>query len=117
MTAAIDPASPPMPQSTPMSFSGRGGEFFGLLVKGSLFIIPTFGFYRFWLITKLRRHLWANTQVAGETFEYTGTAKELLIGFLIALAVLVPLYIVYFIVSIMLEEAAPFASIPLILIM
>jgi uncharacterized membrane protein YjgN (DUF898 family) len=117
MTAAIDPASPPMPHSTPMSFSGRGGEFFGLLVKGSLFMIPTFGFYRFWLITKLRRHLWANTQVAGETFEYTGTGKELLIGFLIALAVLTPLYLGYFILGILLEEAAALASLPLLVIM
>ena len=100
-----------------MSFSGRGGEFFGLLVKGSLFMIPTFGFYRFWLITKLRRHLWANTQVAGETFEYTGTGKELLIGFLIALAVLTPLYLGYFILGILLEEAAALASLPLLVIM
>ncbi len=100
-----------------MSFSGRGGEFFGMLVKGSLFMIPTFGFYRFWLITKLRRHLWANTQVAGETFEYTGTAKELLIGFLIALAVLTPLYLGYFMIGILLEEKAALASLPLIVFM
>ena len=100
-----------------MSFSGRGGEFFGMLVKGSLFMIPTFGFYRFWLITKLRRHLWANTQVAGETFEYTGTAKELLIGFLIALAVLTPLYLGYFMIGILLEEKAALASLPLIIFM
>lgn len=88
-----------------------------MLVKGSLFMIPTFGFYRFWLITKLRRHLWANTQVAGETFEYTGTAKELLIGFLIALAVLTPLYLGYFILGILLEEAAALASLPLVIFM
>jgi uncharacterized membrane protein YjgN (DUF898 family) len=100
-----------------MSFSGRGREFFGMLVKGSLLMIPTFGFYRFWLITKLRRHLWANTQVAGETFEYTGTGKELLIGFLIALAVLTPLYLGYFILGILLEEAAALASLPLVVFM
>ena len=88
-----------------------------MLVKGSLFMIPTFGFYRFWLITKLRRHLWANTQVAGETFEYTGTGKELLIGFLIALAVLTPLYLGYFILGILLEEAAALASLPLVVFM
>ncbi len=88
-----------------------------MLVKGSLFMIPTFGFYRFWLITKLRRHLWANTQVAGETFEYTGTAKELLIGFLIALAVLTPLYLGYFTIGILLEEKAALASLPLIVFM
>jgi uncharacterized membrane protein YjgN (DUF898 family) len=55
--------------------------------------------------------------VAGETFEYTGTGKELLIGFLIALAVLVPLSIGYFIVSIMLEGKAAFASVPLNIIL
>jgi len=88
-----------------------------MLVKGSLLMIPTFGFYRFWLITKLRRHLWANTQVAGETFEYTGTGKELLIGFLIALAVLTPLYLGYFILGILLEEAEALASLPLVVFM
>ncbi|GEO13171.1 membrane protein [Microvirga aerophila] len=100
-----------------MSFSGRGREFLRLLVTGSLFQIPTFGFYRFWLITKLRRHLWANTQVGGEAFEYTGTAKELLIGFLIALAVLTPIYLGYFILGIIAEEQKALASIPLVLIM
>ncbi len=104
-------------QNVPMSFVGRGGEFLRLLITGSLFQIPTFGFYRFWLITKLRRHLWANTQIDGEAFEYTGTAKELLIGFLIALAVLVPLYIAYAILGIILEEQYAFASVPLVVIM
>jgi uncharacterized membrane protein YjgN (DUF898 family) len=100
-----------------MSFSGCRGEFLKLLVTGGLYQIPTFGFYRFWLITKLRRHLWANTQIEGESFEYTGTAKELLIGFLIALAILAPLYVAYFIISFALEEHAAFASLPLILLM
>ncbi len=104
-------------QNVPMSFAGRGSEFLRLLITGSLFHIPTFGFYRFWLITKLRRHLWANTQIDGEAFEYTGTAKELLIGFLIALAVLVPLYIAYAILGIILEEQYAFASVPLVVIM
>ena len=120
MTASLStnlPLTQPPSQNTSMSFSGRGGDFLRLLITGSLFQIPTFGFYRFWLITKLRRHLWANTQIDGEAFEYTGTAKELLIGFLVALSVLVPLYIAYFIVGIMAEERYAFASVPLVVIM
>ncbi|MFC1455550.1 YjgN family protein [Microvirga arabica] len=120
MTASLShdlPLTPPTSHNASMSFSGRGGDFLRLLITGSLFQIPTFGFYRFWLITKLRRHLWANTQIDGEAFEYTATAKELLIGFLIALAVLVPLYIVYFILGIMAEEQYAFASVPLVVIM
>jgi uncharacterized membrane protein YjgN (DUF898 family) len=100
-----------------MSFSGQGREFLRLLITGSLFQIPTFGFYRFWLITKLRRHLWANTQIEGEAFEYTGTAKELLIGFLVALAVLGPLHLTYAILGVVLEEQYAFASAPLVVIM
>ncbi|MFL5132344.1 MAG: YjgN family protein [Microvirga sp.] len=107
----------PASQSSPMSFSGQGREFLRLLITGSLFQIPTFGFYRFWLITKLRRHLWANTQIEGEAFEYTGTAKELLIGFLVALAVLGPLYLTYAILGVVLEEQYAFASAPLVVIM
>ncbi|WP_114946158.1 DUF898 family protein [Microvirga calopogonii] len=118
MTTSYDPGFPlTAPQASPMAFSGRGREFLKLLIAGSLFQIPTFGFYRFWMITKLRRHLWANTQVEGESFEYTGTAKELLIGFLIALAVLAPLYIAYFILTFMAEERYAFASVPLVLVM
>ncbi|WP_256439512.1 DUF898 family protein [Microvirga sp. HBU67558] len=100
-----------------MAFSGRGREFMRLLIAGGLFQITTFGFYRFWLITKLRRHLWSNTQIDGEAFEYTGTAKELLIGFLIALAILGPIYIAYAILGIVLEEKYAFASVPLVIVM
>jgi uncharacterized membrane protein YjgN (DUF898 family) len=118
MTASVSPdLSMSQVQGSRISFSGRGRDFLKMLISGSLFQIPTFGFYRFWLVTKLRRHLWANTQIDGEAFEYTGTAKELLIGFLIALAVLAPLYIGYFILTVMLEEQAAFASLPLFLIM
>jgi uncharacterized membrane protein YjgN (DUF898 family) len=100
-----------------MDFTGRGRTFLRLLVTGSLLQIPTFGFYRFWFVTRLRRHLWANTRVAGEAFEYTGTAKELLVGFLIALAVLTPIYLGYFLVGILLEEQKEFASLPLGILM
>jgi uncharacterized membrane protein YjgN (DUF898 family) len=118
MTASLHAdGSLPASQRSPMSFSGQGREFLRLLITGSLFQIPTFGFYRFWLITKLRRHLWANTQIQGEAFEYTGTAKELLIGFLVALAVLGPLYLAYAILGVILEEQYAFASVPLVVIM
>jgi len=55
--------------------------------------------------------------VGGEAFEYTGTAKELLIGFFIALAVLTPIYIGYFLLGIMLEEKQALASLPLVVVM
>ncbi|MBZ6076238.1 DUF898 domain-containing protein [Microvirga puerhi] len=118
MSATSVPATgPALSKSSPLYFSGQGGDFFRLLVNGSLLQIPTLGFYRFWLITKIRRHLWSSTQVAGEPFEYTGTAKELLLGFLIAIAILTPIYLAYAILAFALEEQHALASAPLVLIM
>jgi uncharacterized membrane protein YjgN (DUF898 family) len=102
---------------TPASFSGSGSAFAGILVRGVFLQLLTFGFYRFWLITNIRRHLWGNTRIGGESLEYTGTAKELLIGFLIALAILVPVYILYFLAGLVAETMQAFASIPLILVL
>ncbi len=66
----------------------------GLVWRGSLLTIVTLGIYRFWYKTDLRRWYWRHTIVGGSAFEYRGTGRELLIGFLFALAVLVPIYLV-----------------------
>ncbi|MGY6644934.1 MAG: DUF898 family protein [Salinarimonas sp.] len=77
--------------SETIAFTGRRGAFAGLLARGSLLTLPTLGLYRFWLITDIRRHLWGNTVIAGEPLEYAGRGGELLRGFLIGMAVLIPL--------------------------
>ncbi len=82
--------APPLGDAAKLLFTGRPEEFSALLTRGVMLAIATFGFHRFWLVTDLRRHLWANTRVGPDAFEYTGTARELLTGFLMALAVLVP---------------------------
>ena len=64
----------------------------------------TLGIYRFWLTTDIRRFLWSSTELAGVSLEYTGTARELLLGFLIAVAVLIPLYAGFFLVTLSLGE-------------
>jgi uncharacterized membrane protein YjgN (DUF898 family) len=105
----------PVIASSRIAFSGHRPEFRRLLVRGALLELVTVGFYRFWLATDMRRHLWSSTSVADDALEYTGTAKELLIGFLFALAILVPIYVIYFLVGLEAERAQAFASIPLIL--
>lgn len=117
MNAPFHPDVPVLtPQSSPVLFVGRRLQFLKLLITGGLMQFPTLGFYRFWLVTRMRRHLWANTQIDGEAFEYTGTAKELLIGFLIALAVLAPIYFASFLLGVFLEEWNALGSIPLFIV-
>ena len=86
-----------------------------LVRRGALREFITGGFYRFWLATDIRRALWSGTSIDGDILEYTGTAKELLIGFLFALAILAPSYLIYFLIGIEAERAKAFASFPLIL--
>jgi uncharacterized membrane protein YjgN (DUF898 family) len=80
-------------------FVGHGDVFWRLLARGAVLLMFTLGIYRFWLTTDIRRYLWSSTEIADESFEYTGTARELLLGFLIAIAVLVPLYAAFFLLS------------------
>ncbi|BCJ91028.1 membrane protein [Terrihabitans soli] len=96
-----------------MIFSGPKGIFVRLCIRGGLLELVTLGFYRFWLTTDIRRHLWAHTSVGGDPAEYTGRARELLIGFLIAMAVLVPIYAGFFVLTLEAERIQAFASVPL----
>src|SRR5580698_11647224 len=106
----------PQPQPpVPASFSGDRGEFRRLVVRGTGLELVTVGFYLFWLATDIRRHLWSNTDIGDDAAEYTGNGKELLLGFLFALAILVPIYVVYFLIGLEAERAKAFASFPLFL--
>jgi uncharacterized membrane protein YjgN (DUF898 family) len=106
-----------LPKTQRVRFSGAEGALFRILLRGSLLQIPTFGFYRFWLITDVRRHLWSHTQLGGDAFEYSGRGRELLIGFLIALAILAPIYVVFFLLTLEAERLQAFASVPLVAIL
>ena len=106
------PVPPPLPPAR-VTFTGDRSDFGRMVTKGAALEFVTFGFYRFWLVTDIRRHLWSNTSVDGDAAEYTGRAKELLLGFLFALAILVPIYLAYFLVTIEVERFQGFASTPL----
>src|SRR5712671_4099961 len=92
------------PAGGAVRFLGQAGAFWRLLARGAVLLMLTLGIYRFWLTTDVRRYLWSNTELAGESFEYAGTARELLLGFLIAIAILVPLYAGFFLVTLSLGQ-------------
>ncbi len=83
-------------------FDNSRGELIWLLIKNFLLNLITLGIYRFWARTNLRRYFWRGIKIDGERLEYVGRGIELLIGFLIVVAVLflaaIPLYVVQFLV-------------------
>lgn len=73
-------------------FIGPEKDYWRIVVRGAILLMVTLGLYRFWLATDIRRFLWANTEIDGESLEYSGTALELLQGFLFAIALILPIY-------------------------
>jgi uncharacterized membrane protein YjgN (DUF898 family) len=103
----VDAAATPLPPDVPLHpaspvrlrFVGDRGDYWRLMIRGGVLQAITLGIYRFWLFTDMRRFLWASTEVEGETLEYTGTPVELLIGFLLAIGILVPVYALFLVAS------------------
>jgi uncharacterized membrane protein YjgN (DUF898 family) len=82
-----------------VSFLGADRDYWRLMLRGAVLLMFTLGIYRFWLVTDMRRFLWSNTEIGEDSLEYTGTAFEILVGFLIAVALLVPIYAGFFIAA------------------
>ncbi len=76
-------------------FEGRFEPLAGLLLRNLLFSVLTLGIYRFWGRTHVRRFVWRHTALLGDALEYLGAGGELFIGFLIAIAALLPVFTAY----------------------
>src|SRR5579862_932486 len=105
MTTA-EAVSSPVAAAGAVRFLGDEGAYWRLRIKGAALVVVTLGIYRFWLATDVRRFLWSNTEISGDTLEYNGLATELLVGFLFALAILTPLYMVFALVALELDLVA-----------
>jgi len=71
------------------AFYGDGLELGLLYFKLILFSIFTLGIYSFWGRTKIRQYLWSRIHFAGQPFDYHGTGKEIFLGWLKLIALLV----------------------------
>lgn len=73
-------------------YDGEAGRLAALALSNAVLSLLTLGIYRFWGKTRIRRYLWGHVSWLGDRFEYTGRGIELVLGFLIAVAVLVPVF-------------------------
>ena len=74
-------------------FTGTWREYLPIAATNVLLIIVTLGIYRFWATARQRRYLWSRTEIIGDRLEWSGTGKEMFIGFLIVMAVLLPFFL------------------------
>ena len=75
--SVTDASAVPGPPAGAVRFIGPEREFWRIVLRGAVLLMVTLGLYRFWLATDIRRFLWANTEIDGQSLEYSGTALEL----------------------------------------
>jgi uncharacterized membrane protein YjgN (DUF898 family) len=71
-------------------FTGTWREYAPIAFSNLLLTIVTLGIYRFWARARDRRYLWSRTEFIDDTLEWTGTGGEMFKGFLLVMAVFVP---------------------------
>ena len=78
----------------PFKFTGSGAEYFRIWIVNLLLTILTLGIYSAWAKVRRLRYFYGNTTLAGSSFEYHGQPLQILKGRLIAVAVLIPYFLV-----------------------
>ena len=86
-------ATPLDAEASAIRFTGTWREYLPIAASNVALIIVTLGIYKFWAAARERRYLWSRTQVIDEPLEWTGTGKEMFIGFLIVMAVILPFFL------------------------
>ncbi len=94
-TASVIPAVLPKrwDQAHRISYKGKGRTLIGIYMLNSLLTLLTLSIYRFWGKTKVRKYLLGSTELMGERFAYTGTGKELFVGWLKAVGLMIVLFL------------------------
>jgi uncharacterized membrane protein YjgN (DUF898 family) len=76
-----------------IGFTGSWREYLPIAATNVALIIVTLGIYRFWATARQRRYLWSRTHIVDDCLEWTGTGKEMFLGFLMVVAFLLPFFL------------------------
>jgi len=83
--------SEPNSQSEGLSFEfhGQNGKFFEIYLKNLLMTIFTLGIYSFWARVQNNQYVYRNLLFHGRSFDFHATGKELFVGFLKGMGIVV----------------------------
>jgi uncharacterized membrane protein YjgN (DUF898 family) len=83
---ALPAAAAEAGRPVPVEFHGRTGEWFGIWIVNLLLSILTLGIYSAWAKVRHRKYFAQHTTIAGRSFDYHASGRQILIGRLIVLA-------------------------------
>ncbi|PID33623.1 MAG: hypothetical protein CR955_01620 [Thiotrichales bacterium] len=89
-------------------FEGSGFEYFKIWIVNFLLTIVTLGLYYPWAKVRTYRYFYANTTLEGRNFEYHATGKQLFLGYLIAVFLLI--------VFVVVQQVSPIGSLIFVLL-
>lgn len=92
-----------------LEFNGSGAEYFKIWIVNVLLTIVTLGLYYPWAKVRNNRYFYANTTLYGRNFEYHALGKQLFIGYLIAMALLITYVII--------QKISPVGSLTLLVVL
>ena len=78
----------------PWRFTGKASEYFGIWLSNLFFSIITLGIYSAWAKVRRQQYFYGNTLIAGTPLQYHATGKQILIGRLLTVAILLALSVV-----------------------
>ncbi len=77
-----------------LKFHAEGGTLFGIVIVNALLTMFTLGLYYPWARAKLLKYFYSETEFAGSRFEFLGTGREMFMGFIKAIGLLILIYAV-----------------------
>lgn len=75
-----------------LKFNGDHGRLIGLRIMNNILTVITLGFYYPWAKTAYLKYLYGETEFMESRFSFHGTGKEVFIGFLKAMGLIIGLY-------------------------
>lgn len=75
-----------------LRFVGTGSDLFGIYIINMLLSIVTLGLYYPWAKAAELKYTYANTQLDNSPFQFHGTGREIFVGFIRAVGILIALY-------------------------
>lgn len=72
-----------------LRFTGQGSEYFGIWIVNLLLTIVTLGIYSAWAKVRRLHYFYRHTELAGSTFDFHGSPWRILIGRMLAIALVI----------------------------
>lgn len=93
-------------QTHELRFRGSGGSLFGMMIVNGILSGLTLGIYYFWGKAKIRQYIYSQTEFAGDSFTWLGTGKEMFLGFLKLLGLMLGFVVGIGLISFVLQAIA-----------